>query len=146
MNHYDHINSKKYIFLTNICEPEENVLEFQLTMGAVGPLEDSKKSLGVDVGPSRPIYHDQNSEVFTVRFSNYIAYTVLNESYESLGGAQYTGKTIRIYTQSNFLEYIKADTFATANYPGAFTHYAFISLKHIINVVATKAPTITKTH
>jgi len=82
--------------------------------------------------------------VFKVTFDNYIAYSVINESYENLGGTQYVGEMIRIYSKSNFMDYVKADTIATNEYPGEFTHYAFISLRHIVNVVSLNEPRIEK--
>lgn len=113
-------------------------------MGIVGELQNSHKILGVEIGPSQPIYHDENSEIFKVTFARYIAYSVINESYESLGGTEFVGEKIRTYSKSNFLDYIKVDTFATSEYPGVFKHYAFITLRHIINVISTDEPTIEK--
>ena len=144
MSYYDRINSERNIFLTKIFEPEENSLEFELTMGIVGKLEKSHKILGVDIGPSQPVYHNENSEIFKIIFERYIAYSVINESYESLGGTEYIGEKIRTYNKSNFLDYVKADTFASADYPGEFKHYAFISLNHIVNVISTVEPKIEK--
>ena len=144
MSNYERINSERNIFLTKIFEPEENSLEFELTMGIVGELEKSHKILGVDIGPSRPVYHNENSEIFKITFDQYIAYSVINESYESLGGTEYVGEKIRTYKKSYFLDYVKADTFATSDYPGEFKHYAFITLNHIVNVVSTVEPKIEK--
>ena len=144
MTNYERINNERNIFLTKIFEPEENSLEFELTMGIVGELEKNHKILGVDNGPSRPVYHNENSEIFKITFDQYIAYSVINESYESLGGTDYVGKKIRTYKTSNFLDYVKADTFASSDYPGEFKHYTFISLNHIVNVVSTVDPKIEK--
>lgn len=144
MGNYERLDGGKYIFITNIFEPQENELALELSTGIVGDLEKSHKILGVEIGPSREIYHNKNSDRFRVNFESYIAYSVINESYESLGGSDYIGKNIRIYNKSNFLDYIKADTFATSDYPGEFKHYAFLSLRHIVNVVSTVEPNIQK--
>lgn len=144
MDYYNDINNERNIFLTKLFEPEENSLELELTIGMVGDLENSSNDFEVNIGPYRPIYYDESSKVYRVSFEHYIAYTVLNESYESLGGEVYEGDKIRSYQQSNFLDYVRADTFATADYPGAFTHYAFVSLNHIVNVAAMAAPRIEK--
>ncbi len=144
MNNYERINTEQNIFLTKIFEPEENSLEFELAMGIVGELENSHKILGVEIGPSRPVHHNENSEIFKVIFDRYIAYSVINESYESLGGTEYVGEKIRTYTKSNFLDYVKTDTFATSDYPGEFKHYAFISHRHIVNIVSIVEPRIEK--
>lgn len=144
MTNYERINSESNIFLTKIFEPEENSLEFELTMGIVGKLKESHKILGVDIGPSRQIFHNENSEIFKITFDQYIAYSVINESYESLGGTEYVGEKIRTYKKSNFLDYVKADTFASSDYPREFKHYAFITLRHIVNIVACVEPIIEK--
>ena len=111
MSNYERINSERNIFLTKIFEPEENSLEFELTMGIVGELEKSHKILGVDIGPSRPVYHNENSEIFKITFDRYIAYSVINESYESLGGTEYVGEKIRTYKKSNFFGLCKSGHF-----------------------------------
>ena len=144
MTNYERINSERNIFLTKIFEPEENSLEFELTIGLVDELEKNNEILGVDIGSSRPIYHNKKSEIFKVIFDQYIAYSVINESYESLRGTEYVGEKIRTYKKSNFLDYVKADTCASLDYPGEFKHYAFISLNHIVNVVSTVEPRIEK--
>jgi hypothetical protein len=144
MNYYDRINTEQNIFLTKIFEPEENSLEFELVVGLISGQVENLIIDSTDIGTSRRIYHDNESDVFKVTFDNYIAYSVINESYENLGGSQYVGEKIRIYSKSNFLDYVKADTFATNEYPGGFKHYAFISQRHIVNVVSTMEPKIEK--
>lgn len=144
MNNYDRINTAQHLFLTKIFEPEENTLEFELTMGIV---EESEKNLliqGVDLGLYSPISYNESSDVFKVVFDSYIAYSVINESYENIGETECIGKKIRIYTESNFLDYVKADTFATDDYPREFKHYMFITLNHIVNIVSTVEPKIEK--
>ena len=144
MTNYERINSERNIFLIKIFEPEQNTLQFELSIGIVGELKKSNKILGIDIGPTHQILHNANSEVYKITFDKYIAYSVINESYESLGGKEYTGDKIRIYKKSNFLEYIEADTFASSVYPEELKHYAFISLNHIVNVISNVEPKIEK--
>lgn len=142
MNYFDAINVERNVFLTKLQEPEQNILQFELTIGRVGELEKDEVIQGVGPGPVRPIFYDEQSETYRVTFNSYVAYSVLNERFENLGDNGYVGEKIRIYEHSNFLEYLKADTFATKEYPGDFKHYAFVSLKHIVNVAATQEPII----
>ena len=144
MNYYDRINTEQNIFLTKIFESEENTLEFELTVGLTSEQIVNLTINAVNIGTSRRIYHDNKSEIFKVIFDNYIAYSVINESFENFGGSHYDREKIRIYSKSNFLDYVKADTFATDDYPGEFKHYAFISQRHIVNVVSTMEPNIEK--
>lgn len=144
MEHYDRINAESNIFLTKIFEPDENSLEFELSLGSVREQTDNLIINSTDIGHSRRIYNDNESEIFKVTFDNYIAYSVINESYDNLGGSEYIGEKIRTYSKSNFLDYVKMDTFATNDYPGEFKHYAFISQRHIVNVVSIMEPKIEK--
>lgn len=138
MNYQEEINTAKNIFITKIFEPEENSLEFELVIGKV----TEKGVFGKNNGSEhRQIYFDETCIRYKVYFETYISYAVLNESFEKLDGI-FTGDKIRIYSESNFLNYLKADTFASSEYPGEFNHYAFISLNHIINIAAEEKPTI----
>jgi hypothetical protein len=144
MNHISTIDESQNIFLTKLFEPEENVLEFELTIGTVNDLEDDFIVNDNNLGPAKRIEHYSESDRYSIRFNSYIGYSVIDESYEQLGGTEYSGEKIRIYTDSNFLNYLKAETIATADYPGPFKHYAFITLNHIVNVASEHAPKIEK--
>ena len=96
------------------------------------------------MGPIQPITYHENSETFHVRFEEYIAYSVTNSNVENLGSGDDEGKSIRIYKQSNFLEYVKAHTLASELYPNNFSHYAFNTLRHIIHLVSTVEPKVEK--
>ena len=144
MNNYDKLNTAQHLFLTKIIEPEENTLEFELTLGIVEKTEKNLLIEGVNLGPVRPISYNESSSVFRIVFESYIAYAVINESYENIGESECNGNKIQTHTKSNFMDYVKADTFATDDYPGTFKHYMFITLRHIVNIVSTVEPKIEK--
>ena len=136
------LDKSKNIFIVDIIEPEENTFEFTMIIGKVLPAEKFEKNDGSEY--SQIVYND-NCEKYKIYFDYYIAYSVVNESYcYNNGNEIFEGENIRIYSKSNFLEYIKNDTCASEDYPGEFKHYAFISLNHIINVAAQEEPKITK--
>lgn len=144
MDYYEEINSAKNILVTELLEPEENTLEFELTIGKVSDNPENIIVCDVNIGLSRGISFDGKCQRYKIVFENYIGYAVINESYETLGGESFSGNRIRIYSDSNFLNYIKLDTFATSDFPGTFKHYAFISARHIINIVSQSEPKINK--
>ncbi|WDF65931.1 hypothetical protein [Flavobacterium sp. KACC 22763] len=140
MNYYREINTARNIMVSKLSETDENCLEFNLIIGKVSDIKNDINHL-LDVNE---IIFDDNNLQFLITFDNYISYSVLNESYENLGGEIYHGEKIRIYSSSNFLDYLKKETFATSDYPGEFKHYAFITSRHIINVASLEEPIIEK--
>jgi hypothetical protein len=144
MKYFEEINNEKNILITKIFEPDENSLEFELGIGQVSEFVEEIIINENIISSARRIQFDKDSIRFKVFFETYICYSVINESYESLGGNKFDGNKIRIYSDSNFLNYLKADTFATLDYPGEFKHYAFISQNHIINIASLQEPNIEK--
>ncbi|RZJ69638.1 MAG: hypothetical protein EOO47_23910 [Flavobacterium sp.] len=142
MNDYEIINSSKDIFISEIHEPFQNELRFIITIGQVSTFEEDVFIGEAKLGPMRRIEINEASPQFTIYFDDYICYNVINESFESLGGDNFIGNNIRIYSNSNFLEYIRRDTFATVDYPGEFKHYCFISHNHLINIATVSQPKI----
>lgn len=132
-----------HYYITRINEPEDNSLEFDLFCGFVSENEEDVIVGDVNLGPGRRILMNENYK-YTIKFKSYIAYSVLNENYADKPGEVYTGDNPRIYSSSNFLDYIMADTFVTKDYPGEFKHYAFLSANHFINVVSLLEPIIEK--
>jgi hypothetical protein len=144
MDYYEEINSAENVLVTELLEPKENTLEFELTIGKVSDYPENIIIGDVNIGSGRSISFDGKCQRFKVVFENYIGYAVINESYETLGGECFSGNRIRIYSDSNFLNYIKLDTFATSDFPGTFKHFAFISQRHIINIASQNEPNINR--
>ena len=142
MNYYNEINEANDVFITKIFEPSENSFEFELSIGKVSEFEEDTIINNINIGPSKSIYFDHESTRYKIYFENYISYAVINENYNQLAGEGFTGRNIRIYSESSFLKYVSVDTFATNQYPGEFKHYAFLSWDHIINVASQSEPII----
>lgn len=136
----DIINKAKNIFIVNIREPKENTFEFIMVIGKVLPAGKFGKNNDSELAQ---IIYDESCEQYKIYFDTYVAYSVINESYENIKG-KFEGEKIRIYSESNFLKYLESDTLATEVYPEKFKHYCFISLNHIINVASEEKPKITK--
>lgn len=97
-----------------------------------------------------PISPDGNFLCFTIVFKNYLAVSIINESYDDGDGenstewlADKTHKLLASYDKSHFREYVSAVTFATADFPGPQRHFEINCLDHILNVICQDDPIIT---
>ncbi len=144
MKHFEEINNVSDVLATDFFEPEENSIQFTLIIGLKSEKPEDVFIDGKKISQPYRIYFDGENNKYRVYFETYICYSIINESYEQLGGKSFIGDKIRIYTDSNFLNYVKADTFASPVYPGEFKHYAFVTGNHIINVASVEEPTIEK--
>ena len=143
------IDQMQYAFIENIKDMGDNELTFKYIQGVVSnqPVQDEfsdNKRLNTIFKDTREIQIAENAARYVVRFDNYIAFSVINESYAD--GADLappiSGHKLRVYEQSHFLNYAGASTFATHDYPGVFRHYQFISLNHIVNVASCDPPRV----
>ncbi len=134
-----HINTSENIFITNISEPEENALGFDVVIGKLGKKQPEIIN-DVDLGPVRPIYYDEYCVRYSILFETYISYNVTNESYENIS----VGDMLRITQESPFLEYLKQSTIAFQLEDDKIKDFTFISLNHIIQIASVVEPKITK--
>jgi hypothetical protein len=137
------IDSAKYLYLRSIYEPEDNVLLFIVQeAGAHGQPKDIQIG-DVTISGTRDVMSDESDLAYQIVFSNYISYAVTNESYTVVDETEVrNGRLFCRYTQSHFLKFIQASTFATQDFPGPFTHYQVNCLNHTIDVVSTSEPEI----
>ena len=143
MNLIEQINNHKYLYLTEIGEPEDNVLRLVMEQAAVGGDEHDLKVGNTVISGLRDIASDESCFSYEVIFESYIAYSVINESFTQVDESEvYTGNLFRVYSRSHFLDYVKVATFASKDYPGAFSHYEIVALNHIVEIVSVDSPTI----
>ncbi|MFD1258742.1 hypothetical protein ACFQ3S_18185 [Mucilaginibacter terrae] len=142
MDFYDELNEANSLQASNIEDIGRNQLIFNLNIGRTAENSEDIIINDMNLGPAFQIHFDNG--IYEVHFKSYICFNVINESFDALGGDEFIGKRIRIYSKSNFLDYISNDTFATFDYPGEFKHYSFITANHIINVITTEEPAIKK--
>ena len=141
MDPLDQLDGHRYLYLTGISEPEDNALRLRIEEGRVPEVEE-----GSDGMIGRPIVADARSAAYQVLFPDYVAYAVVNESFDrpSESDEAFTGRLVRRYTRSRFLDFIAAGTSASASYPGRFTHYEFCCLNHLVSVAAVSPPQVTR--
>jgi hypothetical protein len=130
------------LFLREIGEPEENLLRIVLHEGIVSDEPVALEICGTTFQNCHSVKPTSHSRVFELICNRYIAYSVTNESFGIPVGdeADDSGRLLRRYINSPFLDYVAISTCATKDYPGPFTHVCVISENHVIDVISTEMP------
>jgi hypothetical protein len=102
------------------------------------------------LGVGSPILPDGSCARFTLVFENYLAVSIINESYDDGDGenstewlADKTQKRFATYDKSHFRDYVSTVTFATKDFPGPQRHFEINCMSQILNVICQDDPTIT---
>jgi hypothetical protein len=143
----DSLNSVKYLFLRRLSEPRDNSLRLVVEEAienrlAPAPAPSDNPELDEILKRSWPIESIQGCKTFELTWSRYAAYLVTEELIGSGGSYDdetYTGKLLRVYTKSHFLEYLARDT---GGHVEPVQHYKLICLNHLIDIGAYASPDI----
>jgi len=131
---------------------DDGTLRLVLLEATEGGAVDAAK-LGIDSPPeltgilkgARAIEHLPGCRIFGIRWSTYIAYSVVNESYAS--GEPETsdgsGKLFKEYIRSEYLNYMRKASWACDDHPGPYKHWAAYCLNHVVDVASPSEPEIT---
>jgi hypothetical protein len=135
------IDASKYLYLGKLFEPRCNSLTIILeeaTTADTGDGTDSEISTSYVAIQATPA-----CSVFTLHWDSYISYCVTEEMHGSCGdyeGEEYSGRLLRIYSKSHFLDFIGRDTGAHFH---PYRHYKIACLNHVIDIASSEAPQIT---
>jgi hypothetical protein len=150
-NEIDAIRSCKYLYLDAISEPEDNQLRIVILEATTGATVSEQQLAAEDneairliLAGSKAIEHLEGCKKFELVWEIYIGYSVVNESYsngepESSNGK---GRLLVEYEKSEYLEYLSRASFATADYPGPYKHWALYCLNHTIDVASQVEPRV----
>jgi hypothetical protein len=140
----DQIDKHKWLYLTAIGEPEDNVLRLVIEEARSDENPQTTKIGSLDLGETSGIVSDARCFAYELVFGRYVAYSVRDESFTQVDEEEvHTGRLACVYSKSKFLDYVRSSTFASDEYPGPITHYGFNCLNHIVDVAALGKPTIT---
>jgi hypothetical protein len=143
MTAYDKIDQCKYLFVTALYEPKENELVVEVALGSISSLEEELLVGNVNLGPVKEITHDSKSEVYVIYFASYISYLILNESYYIGLAGDFSGNSIREYSNSSFIEFCRKETIGLQiNDDKKVRHYEILTGDHIIQILTTSKPEI----
>lgn len=148
MEFFDEINGFKSIFLLDIKEPRDNQILISIQETTVSN-EEEYVSIGTkSIGPVKRIIVNEKCKKFSLFFNSYAAYTVVNESFPLWHNyEEWTGKILRIYTKSNYLDYIRKDTAAEEFYDyheEKLKHFSINCENHVIHVASMEEPVINR--
>ncbi len=141
------LNSAKYLYLRELSEPRENSLRIIVdeaidNRSGPSPVHPDLPELAEILKDSWPIESTASCKSFELSWKYYIAYLVTEECVGSSGGYDdevFTGKLLRVYTKSHFLEHLARDTGAHVE---PIQHFKLICLNHLIDIASYALPDI----
>jgi len=133
------------LYLREIGETKQNCLRLLIEEAFVMPEEVSVEFAGTEIANCHLVGPTANSRVFEIIWDNYVAYSLTNESYATRNESEeFSGRFARLYSKSHFLDYISRATLADKEYPGPLLHVELVCECHIIDVVSTRFPEVTR--
>jgi hypothetical protein len=144
------LNSIRYVNLREISEPNKRVfnavrivVEEAIVNEAAVAVSDRPELAGVLAG-AYPIESVEGCKTFSLSWKHYLAYLVTEELVASnapngYADEVYTGKILRVYTKSHFLDHVMRDT---GGHIQEVLHYKLICLNHLIDVVSYYPPEV----
>jgi hypothetical protein len=144
------LNSVRYIDLREISEPDKRafnavriIVEEAIVNEARAVVSDRPELAGVLAG-AHPIESVEGCKMFSLSWKHYLAYLVTEELVGSnapngYADEVYTGKILRVYTKSHFLDHVMRDT---GGHIQEILHYKLICLNHLIDVVSYHPPEV----
>lgn len=138
------VDSCKYLYLREVSEPRDNRLRLLVEEATDAGPSQSIQLPGLDI-TGCPIESTLSCRLFELVWDFYVAYSVRNESFVARNETEtYSGRLLNVYQKSHFLAYVSAATFASNDHAGPLHHIGVNCLNHIIDVVSTKTPTISR--
>jgi len=146
----EQLNSVRYVYLREISELDKRtfnslriVVEEAVVNEAAGVVSDQPELANVLAG-AHPIESIEGCKKFELSWKHYLAYLVTEELVGSnakngYDDEVYTGKILRAYTKSHFLDHIMRDT---GGHIQEVVHYKLICLDHLVDVVSYHPPEV----
>ena len=135
MTDREKIDNCKNLFVTTIYEPAQNQLSIEVALGQVSQTEEDFFVGDKNLSGNRRFF-DDFSEKYRLHFDHYIAYFVVNESYEIPDKNECSGDRIREYKESSFIDFCKQQTFGFEIIEESIIkHFMIVTQNHIVNVL-----------
>lgn len=146
----EQLNAVTYIDLREISEPDERALNSlrivveEAVVNYAATVVSDKPELANLLEGTHPIESVQGCKAFQLSWTHYLAYLVTEELVGSnapngYDDEIYTGKILRIYTRSHFLDHIRRDT---GGHIQQILHYKLVCLNHLIDVASYYPPEV----
>jgi len=144
------LNSVRFVDLREISEPNRRVLnsvrivvQEAIVNESALAVSDLPELANVLAG-AHPIESVEGCKTFSLSWKHYLAYLVTEElvgsnAMNGYADEAYTGKILRVYTKSHFLDHVMRDT---GGHIQEILHYKLICLNHLIDVVSYHPPEV----
>lgn len=147
------LDKAKYLYVREICEPGDNSLRIVVQEAVVNRAKTGPQ-LEADGYPSQvlqetgviedahPIESTASCWTLQLYWKHYVAYLVTEECVGSCGeydDEKFTGRLLRRYSKSHFLEHLARDT---GGHTRPLLHFKVICLNHLIDVASEEPPEI----
>lgn len=120
---------------------EASDADFGLTITLI-EAKTSVDTVDTEVGPAHPVRPEADSAVFSVRWDDYVAMLVTNESFALPEPGSAVGYGLGTKVNSRFRQYIAATTFADDDYPGPLTHWYLNTEWHCFDILSATTPQV----
>lgn len=145
----DSLNSARYLYLRELSEPQDNALRLvvqEAVVNAAGSVLSHPElpELEKTLKDASLIESTDECRSFELVWRRYVAYLVTEECAGSCGSYEdelFSGKLLRVYTKSHFLEHLARDT---GGHTEPVLHYKLACLNHLIDVAAYAPPEVTQ--
>jgi hypothetical protein len=143
----EQLNSARYLYLRELSEPRDNALKLVVEEAVVnysGLVKSDMPELAAVLKDASPIESVEGCRVFELYWKRYVAYLVTEELVGSNAenqyiDEQYSGKLLRVYAKSHFLDHIARDT---GGHFEPIQHFKLICLNHLIDVASYAPPDV----
>jgi hypothetical protein len=144
---FDSFDSVKYLYLRELSEPRDNSLRIIVDEAVVNRLGSALvltelPELAEILKKPSPIEPTEGCKSFELSWKHYIAYLVTEECVGSCGRYDdeiYTGKLLRVYMNSHFLDHLGRDT---GRHAEPIKHFKLVCLNHLIDIASYSPPEI----
>ena len=140
----EELNSVRYLYLRELLEPHDNSLKLIVEEAVVdrARVASFHPELEAILKDASPIESVDGCRAFEIYWKRYAAYLVTEElvgsnSATGYDDESYTGKILRVYTRSHFLDHLARDT---GGHIDPVQHYKLVCLNHLIDVAAYAPP------
>ena len=144
------LNAVKFVRLREISEPDKSafnslriIVDEAIVNEAVLAFSDRPELARVLAG-AHPVESVEGCKTFSLSWKHYLAYLVTEELVGSnarngYDDEAYTGRILRVYAKSHFVDHIMRDT---GGHIREILHYKLICLDHLIDVVSYDPPAV----
>jgi hypothetical protein len=143
MTDFEVLDNCKYLVVNDLFEPSQNELAMHVEIGAVSNTSEMVQVSRIPIGPVRKVNFD-TQDTYSIYFDSYISYFVVNESFDRGMIGEFSGNRIRRYSNSNFIDFCKQQNIYIKLWDSPIIHFAIVTSNHIIHVLTTSEPEISK--